>query len=149
LKAARDASIRLLSDEIAMNQDSHPHDTNHSVRRIVLPSGREIEVISFGADTDTRDIHLCPHCDCDLVQPVSWSEAEDGRWELALHCPNCEWLEASTYTRTQVENLEERMDEGLTAMITDLHRLTQANMAADIDRFVAALQADVILPEDF
>jgi hypothetical protein len=41
------------------------------------------------------------------------------------------------------------MDEGLTAMITDLHRLTQANMAADIDRFVAALQADVILPEDF
>jgi hypothetical protein len=133
-----------------MNHDSHPHDTNHAVRRIVLPSGREIEVISFvGAGTDTREIHLCPRCDCDLVQPVTWSETEDGQWDLALQCPNCGWLEAGTYSRTQVENLEERMDEGLTAMIADLHRLTQANMAADIDRFIAALRADVVLPEDF
>jgi hypothetical protein len=133
-----------------MNQDSHPHDTNHAVRRIVLPSGREIEVISFAAaDSGTREIHLCPRCESDLVQPVTWSETEDGQWDLALQCPNCEWVEAGTYSRTQVESLEERLDEGLTSMITDLHRLTQANMAADIDRFIAALQADLVLPEDF
>ena len=34
-------------------------------------------------------------------------------------------------------------------MIADLHRLTQANMADDIEWFVSALQADLILPEDF
>jgi hypothetical protein len=34
-------------------------------------------------------------------------------------------------------------------MIADLQRLTQANMAADVDRFVLALDAGFILPEDF
>ena len=34
-------------------------------------------------------------------------------------------------------------------MLSDLRRLTQANMSEDIDRFVAALRADLILPEDF
>ena len=34
-------------------------------------------------------------------------------------------------------------------MIADLQRLTQANMTADIDRFAAALDTDLILPEDF
>jgi hypothetical protein len=34
-------------------------------------------------------------------------------------------------------------------MIADLQRLTQANMSADIDRFVAAMDAGLILPEDF
>ena len=34
-------------------------------------------------------------------------------------------------------------------MLADLQRLTQANMAEEIERFVAALDADLILPEDF
>ena len=34
-------------------------------------------------------------------------------------------------------------------MLCDLQRLTQANMAEEIERFVAALNADQILPEDF
>ena len=34
-------------------------------------------------------------------------------------------------------------------MLADLKRLTQANMAEEIDRFIGALNADLILPEDF
>ena len=34
-------------------------------------------------------------------------------------------------------------------MLTDLRRLTQANMTEEIERFAAALNADLILPEDF
>ena len=34
-------------------------------------------------------------------------------------------------------------------MLSDLRRLTQANMAEEIERFAAALDADLILPEDF
>ena len=45
--------------------------------------------------------------------------------------------------------MEDRLDEGLCKMIADLHRLSQANMAEDIDRFVTALRTDQILPEDF
>jgi hypothetical protein len=34
-------------------------------------------------------------------------------------------------------------------MLSDLRRLTHANMAEEIERFAAALHTDLILPEDF
>jgi ribosomal protein L37AE/L43A len=130
-----------------MSQNPH---SKHAVRRIVLPSGRTIEVIRFkDVDADRRELHVCPSCESDLVQPMAWSETPDGRWDLALECPNCGRSESGTFTRLQVEKLEDHLDEGLTEMIADLQRLTQANMAADVDRFVAALDAGFILPEDF
>ena len=123
---------------------------NHAIRRIVLPSGRTIEVIRFNdVDAERRELHHCSGCDSDLVQPISWSETPDGRWDLELECPNCGRSECGTFSRIQVERLEDHLDEGLTEMIADLQRLTQANMAADVDRFVAALDAGLILPEDF
>jgi|SRR5579884_786952 len=125
---------------------------NHSVHRIVLPSGRKIEVVRFEDDSprvERRPLHVCPECSSELVQPVAWSETEDERWELDLRCPNCQWLGEGVFDQTEVEELEERLDDGLAAMLGDLHRLTQANMVEEVDRFVAALQADLILPEDF
>ena len=122
----------------------------HSVRRIVLPSGRSIEVVRFEAEDATRrGLHICPACDSELVQPVCWSETEDHRWELTLECPNCGWLEDGIYQREQIDRLEEKLDDGLAEMLADLKRLTQANMAEEIDRFIRALNADFILPEDF
>lgn len=125
---------------------------NHSVHHIVLPSGRKIEVIRFheAAEAEpTAPLHICPECQSDLVQPVSWSEASHDHWELLLRCPNCEWSTEGIYGQTAVEELEERLDDGLAEMLSDLQRLTQANMAEEIDRFLAALEADLILPEDF
>jgi hypothetical protein len=123
---------------------------NHTVRRIVLPSGRSIEVIRFSeVEPHVRELFVCPTCSGELVQPLSWSEREEGRWELTLECPNCWWGESGIYDRDQVERMEDKLDEGLADMIADLRRLTQANMAADVDRFTAALEADLILPEDF
>jgi hypothetical protein len=125
---------------------------NHSVQRIVLPSGRKIEVVRFHdspAETHHEPLHICPECQCDLVQPISWTEASDEHWELLLRCPNCDWSTEGVFDQTAVEELEERLDEGLADMLSDLQRLTQANMAEEIDRFLAALQADLILPEDF
>jgi hypothetical protein len=122
-----------------------------SVRRIVLPSGRSIEVVRFGdRDEATRHgLHVCPDCRSDLVQPVDWCEARDECWNLVLSCPNCDWYTEGLYTQEQVRDLEDRLDEGLADMLRDLQRLTQANMADHIDRFIAALYADHILPEDF
>ena len=48
-----------------------------------------------------------------------------------------------------VDWLEEELDQGLEDMLRDLQRLTQANMADEIERFTSALQGDHILPEDF
>jgi hypothetical protein len=131
-----------------MNPNKHQHQ--HSVRRIVLPSGRTIEVVRFHeTEESTKGLHICPECCSNLVQPVAWAEAPDERWELTLECPNCGWITDGVYEREDVDLLEERLDEGLADMLRDLQRLTQANMAEQIDRFVAALHADLILPEDF
>jgi hypothetical protein len=130
---------------------SAPH---HSVHRIVLPSGRKIEVVRFDEDAKAsvatpRPLHICPQCACDLVQPIAWSETEDENWELELGCPNCEWSTEGVFDTAAVEALEEELDEGLAAMLADLQRLTHANMVEEVERFVGALTADLILPEDF
>jgi hypothetical protein len=123
----------------------------HSVRRIVLPSGRSIEVVRFhdGKQTTRRPLHICPVCSSDMVQPIRWSETSDDQWELVLRCPNCERTEEGVFSHEQIHDFEERLDEALEQMLRDLKRLTQANMAEKMEGFIAALRADLILPEDF
>jgi hypothetical protein len=130
------------------------------VRRVVLPSGRAIEVVYFetladeaGAALPTngavRDLHLCPCCDRDLVFPVEWEEVSPTHWEVLLRCPNCEWSEVDTFDQPTVDRFDEQLDVGTEILLRDLKRLQQANMEEEIDRFVAAVNADAILPEDF
>jgi hypothetical protein len=125
----------------------NPH--NHSIRRIVLPSGKCIEVVRFSDPQEHRGLHVCPECESELVQPVAWAETDDAHWELALSCPNCWWSGEGVFGREEVDELEEELDRGLADMLRDLQRLTHANMSDQIERFINALQADLILPEDF
>jgi hypothetical protein len=121
-----------------------------SIRRIVLASGLAIDVVSLGtSQLGQHELHVCPACTSELVQPVGWSETADDKWELTLHCPNCDWLAEGLFDERQVYELEDRLEEGLVAMLSDLRRMTQANMAEEVDRFVVALNADLVLPEDF
>ena len=128
-----------------------PQDPNQPrVRRITLPSGRSIEVVRLAESSpEARMLHVCPLCESDLVHPVEWGEVDSSSWQLTLECPNCAWSEHGVYSREQVDELEDRLDDGLCEMIADLHMLAQANMADEVERFVAALRADLILPEDF
>jgi hypothetical protein len=125
-------------------------DDNHSFRRIVLPSGRSIEVVRFADTTiEIRDLHICPACSSELVQPYDWTPDRADHWKLTLACPNCGWLETDVFTAAEIELLEEHLDAGVTDLITDLRRLTHTNMSDDIERFIHALHADLVLPEDF
>ena len=130
------------------------------VRRVVLPSGRAIEVVYFEtpADEDAaaipstgalRELHLCPCCDRDLVYPVVWDEVSPTHWEVLLRCPNCEWSEVDTFDQPTVDRFDEKLDIGTEILLRDLKRLQHANMEDEIDRFVRAVNADAILPEDF
>ena len=136
-----------------MANDPHTH---HHVRRVVLPSGKTIEVVYFGdpgatAPTaePTEDLHLCGSCDSALVYPVDWDEASDTHWEVTLRCPNCEWSGTGVFEQDVVERFDEELDRGTEALVRDLKRLMQANMEDEIERFVSALQAGHIVPEDF
>jgi len=48
-----------------------------------------------------------------------------------------------------VDRFDEQLDIGTEILLRDLKRLEQANMEDEIDRFVRAVNADAILPEDF
>jgi hypothetical protein len=131
-------------------ENSPAPDHKQYVRKVVLPSGKTIEVISFEdlAPRET-DIHVCPECASELVYPVSWEEADRSRWEVSLRCPNCEWHGTGIFQQELVERFDEELDRGTEALVRDLKRLMHANMEEEIDRFVEALDHDLILPEDF
>jgi hypothetical protein len=136
---------------------SHSDNSNY-VRRVVLPSGRAIEVVYFEnqpahspyAEVAQREeLHVCPDCDKTLVYPVEWDEASPTHWEVRLRCPNCEWTTVGLYDQETVDRLDEKLDRGTEALVRDLKRLTRANMEEEVERFACALDSDAIWPMDF
>ena len=125
-------------------------DHRQSVRKVVLPSGKTIEVISFEdlAPAHT-DIHVCPACASQLVYPIAWEEAARSSWQVSLRCPNCEWRLTDIFEEETIHRFDETLDRGTEALVTDLRQLTRANMEEDVERFVAALSGGHVLPEDF
>jgi hypothetical protein len=137
---------------------SRDADNGQYIRRVVLPSGRAIDVVYFEPLADdhvgpasgpVRELHECPSCECDLVYPVEWEEVSPTHWEVLLRCPNCEWNEVGTFDQPTVDRFDKRLDTGTETLIGDLRRLQQANMEEEIVRFARALDAGAILPEDF
>ncbi len=141
-------------------------DNTHFTKRVTLPSGKTIEVVYFadeaqlveGAEAHLparpvaepqQDLHLCVECDSELVYPVQWEEAGPENWSVLLHCPNCDVFREGVFTQENVELFDEELDRGADVLARDYKRLMRANMAEEIDRFVGALEAGAILPEDF
>jgi hypothetical protein len=139
----------------------HPDDQTHFVKRVVLPSGKTIEVVYFKeADTEqdahshppaepTQDLHVCIECSSELVYPVRWEEAGPENWSVLLHCPNCEVYREGVFAQETVEAFDEELDRGGDALERDYKRLMRANMEEELARFTRALAAEAILPEDF
>jgi hypothetical protein len=95
------------------------------------------------------DLHICPACSSELVYPTDWAPAATQSWEVDLRCPECEWIGGGTYRQGVVDRFDETLERGTESLLHDLKVLTRANMEDQIDRFVTALTADHILPEDF
>lgn len=144
-----------------------PHP-EHVTRRVVLPSGRTVDVVYFEGATLSEappagpavassatpaqisdGLHVCPGCTGPGVFPLDWQEAGPQHWEMTLRCPNCEWHGSGVFEQELVERLEEELDAGTEAMVRDLKRLTHANMEDELERFRTALDDDLILPMDF
>jgi len=141
------------------------HDPHHYVRRVVLPSGKTIEVVYFEdqqlasatpvaatpapSHDEVADLHVCGACSSTLVYPTEWEEAGTTHWEVTLRCPNCEWVGTGIFEQDLVERFDEELDRGTEALVRDLKRLAHANMEDEIERFTTALTEDHIVPEDF
>jgi hypothetical protein len=143
-------------------------ERTESVKRVVLPSGKTIEVVLLGSGdgdqglAETRrqapehppaephqDLHVCLDCESELVYPVEWEEAGPENWSVLLHCPNCDLHREGVFCQDTVEAFDEELDRGGDVLAGDYKRLMRANMAEEIERFVGALSSGAILPEDF
>jgi hypothetical protein len=152
-----------------------PNNEGHQMKRIVLPSGKTIEVVYFESHPpapeapiadpqpsteentlpvhvpaeETRELHVCVNCESELVYPVQWEEAGPESWHILLRCPDCEWNESGVFAQTQCDRFDDELESGTEALSRDFKRLVTANMAEEIERFIQALDADAIQPMDF
>jgi hypothetical protein len=142
------------------------------IKKIILPSGKAVEIVYFDADARREDdertvrqafdltgpatevpapatLECCPCCSSGLVYPLDWHESQGDQWELELRCPNCEWTHRDVYDQDTVERFDSVLNEGTDTLIGTLEEVARDNMREEIDRFVQALDADLILPFDF
>jgi len=140
----------------------------YHVKRIVLPSGKTVEIVYYQADggepiiTEAREVEpepapepevrrleLCNSCGGERVHPIDWHEVEDMRWEISLRCPDCEWAEVERFDQLEVERYDDILNDATDRLIEELDRITRENMTEAVERFRTALENDDILPFDF
>jgi hypothetical protein len=94
-------------------------------------------------------LHVCFHCACELAYPLDWSEEGPRHWRIVLRCPECESRREGVFEQGVVERLDDELDRAASALLADLRRMTHANMSEEVNFFIRALDADLIVPSDF
>ncbi len=107
------------------------------------------KTLAHRSTTEAEDLHVCESCASELVQPLDWREQRRGSWAVTLVCPNCLHERHGAFDQTSVDKLDETLDDGYTTLLAELQEMVTSNLTDEIDRFVAALRAGAILPEDF
>jgi nucleotide-binding universal stress UspA family protein len=113
------------------------------------PAAREHERAGSGGGVTPGELHVCFNCGGELVYPLDWCEEGLRHWRIVLRCPDCESRREGVFEQGAVEDLDDELDRATAALLSDLQRVTHANMAEEIDLFVRALDADLIAPSDF
>jgi hypothetical protein len=136
------------------------------IKRIVLPSGKTVEIVYYqttgsdpvisdvheieaGAELQVRQIELCAKCGSDRVHPTDWNEVEELRWGVGGCCPARASHQVETYDAAEVERYDDVLNDATDRLIEELDRVTRENMSDAIDRFRSALENDGIMPFDF
>jgi hypothetical protein len=143
-------------------------DNGYRIRHHVqLPGGRQIEVVYLDSNrrsaeepsivapspppttTPGEALHVCPRCAGGLVHPLDWAEESPGQWRITMRCPDCDLLREGVFGGALVERLDDELDRATGALLSDLKRITHANMTEEVELFARALQLDLIGPSDF
>jgi hypothetical protein len=133
------------------------------VERFIFPDGTERDMIVFdhgdqsadGAPVkaptaqETHETHVCPVCLSPLVHPTDWQRTGPAVWRITLRCPNCETQRTVQLSRDEVEHLNRVLYEGTERLAKQAEQVTRRHFQEETDKFVAALEADLILPMDF
>jgi hypothetical protein len=104
-----------------------------------------------GAEAGTHEdkLWVCRDCASGFVYPVEWRQEDPSHWRIVLWCPDCETAREDVFPREQVERLDEELDHSVGVILSDLKRLTHANMSEEIDFFTRVLEAGIVTADDF
>ena len=80
---------------------------------------------------------------------MDWEPAGSRGWSISLRCPECEWRGEGVYSQDVADRFDNALDIATQEVLDDFEELRRANMEGDVERFLAALEAGQILPEDF
>jgi hypothetical protein len=140
-----------MTTQNAMDSENDPDIHRHPASQAGKPTGAVYGDQRQGVDgaCSPAQLHICFHCAGELVYPLDWSEDGPRHWRIVLRCPECESRREGVFDQTAVERLDDELDRGSSALLGDLRRMTHANMSEEIEFFVRALDAELIMPSDF
>ena len=137
----------------SMNSDKDP-DTTAPCATARAASSSTSSTATTGQRADeppTRpgQLHVCFHCAGELVYPLDWSEEGPVTGGSCCAAPSASRAARASSTRPPSNSLDDELDRGSGALLGDLRRMTHANMTEEVEFFVRALDADLIVPSDF
>jgi hypothetical protein len=95
-------------------------------------------------------LETCTACGRPFVVPVALLDlVDEGLYLLALHCKNCDRLSTGVHEDAELEALEHATDAAVAEMASAVEIVAVARFIDDVGEFTRALEADVVLPEDF
>ena len=83
------------------------------------------------------------------MYPTACEEHAREQWHIELKCPDCGDGRSALFTVEMLDALDRELDRAEDEIETELARMTRGNMADYVARFVAALNAGAIEPDDF
>ena len=101
------------------------------------------------APREDPEAHVCPVCGSDLVYPIDWDRSGPASWILILRCPECETRREVSLGRASVEQFNRELYFGAQALAREADQMMRRNFEDEVQRIVAALERDLILPMDF
>jgi hypothetical protein len=83
------------------------------------------------------------------MNPVRWHDLDESTWWIRLRCGACGYVREVEASNEEARRLDADLDRGLNEIAAALARLDRAEMAAMSDAFSAALERDLVGPDDF
>jgi hypothetical protein len=98
----------------------------------------------------SQGLEMCEVCRRPFVVPVDLLElVDEGLYLLALHCKNCDRLSTGVHEDAELEALEKANERAEGEMHSALEILSVARFIDELGDFTRALEAGMVLPEDF
>lgn len=104
---------------------------------------------------DYEKMETCPRPDCEgptrslYWERVCYDDGDDVKWRVQLQCGECLTFYEGVFGEAEVDEYDLVVDRQLLKMKSDLKKETLHSMSRVTENFITALQADLILPEDF